>query len=379
MPSKQLLATIKDRCRELGLSEGEFSQAVAGHKTVLTDIRRGRSPSAERLKKISEVLDLEFYIGPRRDVLANDALATMPRAVWEGDWSDREIAAIAKAMEMADAADGSNDFLIGALKAGLLAGASSRDVPDDHALSDMAQAMREAGWSDREIAAVAKAMEMADASKGSHGFLVQAFKLGLVQTFKQGRLAKPSPRPLLHAAENSAQTLNRAIIDAGGDPIPDDLWPVLASRRGSGVPMPTNENLPQGAEPVEIDELAATAGGGAGVSNEKVVDRLWFRRDWLAERGLDSSQCTVIRVNGESMEPLLYEGASILVDRKRRRRIKNRIFAVRTDDGLIVKRAGRDGVGKWQLLSEHPSWSPAPWPADAETIGQAIWTARSLI
>ena len=25
------------------------------------------------------------------------------------------------------------------------------------------------------------------------------------------------------------------------------------------------------------------------------------------------------------------------------------------------------------------AWEPAPWPADAETIGQAIWTARSLI
>ena len=363
---KQLLATIKDRCRELGLSEGEFSQAVAGHKTVLTDIRRGRSPSAERLKKISEVLDLEFYIGPPRPVFS-----LLPKGTLKSDLTDRELAAIAKALRTADAAEGSNDFLIGALKAGLLAGTSSGDVPDDHALSDMAQAMREAGWSDREIAAVAKAMEMADPAKGSHGFLVQAFK--------QGLLAKPSPRPLLHAAEDSAQTLNRAIIDAGGDPIPDDLWPVLASRRGSRVPMPTKENLPQGAEPVEVDELAATAGGGAGVSNEKVVDRLWFRRDWLAERGLDSSQCAVIRVNGESMEPLLYEGASILVDRKRRRRIENRIFAVRTDDGLIVKRAGRDGVGKWQLLSQHPSWSPAPWPADAETIGQAIWTARSLI
>ena len=126
-------------------------------------------------------------------------------------------------------------------------------------------------------------------------------------------------------------------------------------------------------------ELAAAAGGGADVASEEVVGCVWFRQDWLDGRGLDPSQCAVIRISGESMEPLLSEGASILVDRKRRRRIENRIFVVRTDDGLIVKRAGRSGDGRWQLLSEHPSWAPAPWPPGAETIGQAIWTARSLV
>ena len=143
--------------------------------------------------------------------------------------------------------------------------------------------------------------------------------------------------------------------------------------------MPSNENLPPSARPVDVVELAAAAGGGTDVASEEVVGCVWFRQDWLDGRGLDPSQCAVIRVSGESMEPLLSEGASILVDRKRRRRIEGRIFVVRTDDGLVVKRAGRDGDGNWQLLSEHPSWTPAPWPRYAETVGQAIWTARSLV
>ena len=79
------------------------------------------------------------------------------------------------------------------------------------------------------------------------------------------------------------------------------------------------------------------------------------------------------------MEPLLHENASILVDRRRTRRLTNRIYVVRTDDGVVVKRAGRDEDGGWQLLSEHPSWEPAAWPSDAETIGQVVWTARSLV
>lgn len=87
----------------------------------------------------------------------------------------------------------------------------------------------------------------------------------------------------------------------------------------------------------------------------------------------------MIGVSGESMEPLLCEGKSILVDRKRRRRMQDRIFVVRTDDGLVVKRAARSEDSEWLLLSEHPSWEPATWPTDAETIGQAVRAARSLV
>ena len=185
----------------------------------------------------------------------------------------------------------------------------------------------------------------------------------------------------LRALERSTQGLVRAIADAGGDPVPDDLWPVLAARRGPGAeaPDPGPGQAAAGARPVEVVELAAAAGGGSEALGEAVAGRVWFRRDWLDRRGLDPAQCAVIGVRGESMEPLLREGDSILVDRKRRRRMQDRIFVVRTDDGLVVKRAGRGGDGGWLLVSEHPSWGPVPWPADAETIGQAVWTARSLV
>ena len=179
--------------------------------------------------------------------------------------------------------------------------------------------------------------------------------------------------------ETGARALNRVVAEAGGNPVPDDLWPVLAARRGSAATPPENDNLPPGARPVDVVELAAAAGAGAEALGEEVVGCVWFRQDWLDRRGLDAGQCAVIRVVGESMEPLLRDGDSILVDRKPQDRQEGRIFVVRTGDGLVVKRAGRDESGGWLLLSEHPSWKPAPWPADAETVGQAVWTARSLV
>ena len=153
----------------------------------------------------------------------------------------------------------------------------------------------------------------------------------------------------------------------------------LADASALAVGAVNEDAFPPGARPVDVYGLRTAAGGGAAVDEELIRGRAWFRRDWLDGHGLDPRRCLVMEVSGESMEPVLPDGCSILVDRERRDRVEDRIFVVRTGDGLIVKRAGRDADGGWQLLSEHPSWAPARWPSDAETIGQAVWTARSLV
>ena len=133
-----------------------------------------------------------------------------------------------------------------------------------------------------------------------------------------------------------------------------------------------------GARPVPVRELAAAAGGGALDLDETIVGYLYFRLDWLDQHALDPSQCDVIRVSGESMEPTLPEGCSILVDRARRRRRHDRIYVIRTDHGIVVKRSGRAPGGHWQMLSDHPAWRPRPWPPAAEIIGEVRWMARVL-
>ena len=127
--------------------------------------------------------------------------------------------------------------------------------------------------------------------------------------------------------------------------------------------------------PVEVVEVAAAAGGGAEVYDETVVGRLWFRDDWLDRQAIDPDQCNVITVRGESMEPTLPDGCSILVDRShgRRRHRVGRIFVMRTEDGLVVKRAGKDAEGNWQIESDNEAWEPVPWSRDTEIIGEVRW------
>ena len=133
---------------------------------------------------------------------------------------------------------------------------------------------------------------------------------------------------------------------------------------------------------VGVSELASAAGDGAVVEQERVTGRVKFRRAWLARHGLVARNCRVIEVSGESMEPTLVDGCSILVNLAGRRRRVGRIYVVRTADGLVVKRAGRDVAGAWQLLSDNPNkhvWPTRPWPPGAEIVGEVKWAARTFV
>ena len=132
-----------------------------------------------------------------------------------------------------------------------------------------------------------------------------------------------------------------------------------------------------GARPIAVHRLQTAAGSGALDLDEAVKSYAYFRHEWLSRQGLVANRCSIIGVMGESMEPTLPEGCVILLDRNRRQRRDGRIFVVRTEEGLVVKRAGK-GTGGWQLVSDHPRWTDAPWPDDAAIIGEVKWMAREL-
>ena len=161
------------------------------------------------------------------------------------------------------------------------------------------------------------------------------------------------------------------------DPTPATEWEQRANESQARIAVLSQ---PTSGESIPILEVASAAGTGSEVYDETAIGQLWFRRDWLDRNHVDPRQSNVITVRGESMEPTLPDGCSILVDRSpsRRRRRDGRIFVVRADEGLVVKRAGKDRDGAWLMVSEHPSWLPVTWPDETEVIGEVRWVARTL-
>ena len=139
----------------------------------------------------------------------------------------------------------------------------------------------------------------------------------------------------------------------------------------------TDETEPD-ARPIPVHRLQTAAGSGAFSLDETAKTYAYFRSEWLFRKGLAADRCNIIGVAGESMEPTLPDGCVILVDRNRTKRYRGHIFVVRTEDGLVVKRAGKNEGGGWQLVSDHPEWKPQPWPYGAEVIGEVKWMAREL-
>ena len=131
------------------------------------------------------------------------------------------------------------------------------------------------------------------------------------------------------------------------------------------------------ARPIPIRDLAAAAGGGAVDLDETILGQLYFRREWLDRQAIGPTQADVIKGRGESMEPTVPDRCSILTDRRRRAPRSGGIYVVRTDEGIVVKRACGDG-GRWILSSDHRAWPPRPWRADAELIGEVRWMARTF-
>ena len=129
---------------------------------------------------------------------------------------------------------------------------------------------------------------------------------------------------------------------------------------------------------VEVRELAAAAGGGAMELDETVRGYVAFRRDWLDRTTADPTQCTVISVTGDSMDPTLADGSKILVDRGQRRLRQGRIYVVRTSGGLVVKRVARNRRGIWLMQSDNDAHPDRPWPEGAEVIGEVKWVGRTL-
>jgi phage repressor protein C with HTH and peptisase S24 domain len=94
------------------------------------------------------------------------------------------------------------------------------------------------------------------------------------------------------------------------------------------------------------------------------------------------SNLSMIRVRGDSMSPTLSDGDDILVDANdSATRIRDGIYVLRHDDGLMVKRVALNPISRSVTVKSdnpaYPDW-PDCKPSDIGVVGRVVWAGRRI-
>jgi SOS-response transcriptional repressor LexA len=184
-------------------------------------------------------------------------------------------------------------------------------------------------------------------------------------------------RSILRGGKKAGTTLNRAqdVCNALG------LELYIGLRRDSG-PVEVIDRQAEYAH-IPVHDAMMSAGPGALNGNEEIIDFLAFRRDWLRRLGLDPARAVIARATGESMQPCIWDGDIVLIDRSKvdppvtpqsglARRAP--VFALLHDGEAKIKRVQLIGSGMVMLQSDNPDYAPAFASAEnLRIIGKVVW------
>lgn len=114
---------------------------------------------------------------------------------------------------------------------------------------------------------------------------------------------------------------------------------------------------------IEVPEYAVNFGCGPGRLPEyeeehTVIPRL-YHKSWFDAYGLKPEHCVVVRAQGNSMEPKIYDGDSVLVDMSDKERISSgHVYAFMLDNELHIKRLYTNLKGDITIKSDNSEYPP---------------------
>lgn len=125
------------------------------------------------------------------------------------------------------------------------------------------------------------------------------------------------------------------------------------------------------------------ASAGRGITNGEPREPLFlkFRAESLRRRGIDSASAMVIYAAGDSMEPIISSGDTIMFDRSRTDLVDGRLYVIEIDGEALVKRLHRRPGNRVLVQSENPAYPAYEVAADTDgfrVLGQVVWGAGWL-
>ena len=122
------------------------------------------------------------------------------------------------------------------------------------------------------------------------------------------------------------------------------------------------------------------AGSGSFETDTEIQGYYSFRNDWLKKRGA-AEKMVLMDIFGNSMEPDIKDGDTVLVDQNQKQVLAGAMYAVGIEDTIMVKRIEKR-PNQLVLLSNHRDYEPIFLKGDeadrVRIIGKVVWCCREF-
>ncbi|WMW65926.1 S24 family peptidase [Nitratidesulfovibrio liaohensis] len=199
---------------------------------------------------------------------------------------------------------------------------------------------------------------------------------GLAPDWLEYGRGTPRPAPLAQTFAAAPHGTEHAAVQAR----PVGVAPGRAAALRPAMPAMPLADLPPAVHMVPKVRARLSAGGGSFEVQAMPVGGQPFAHAWLARKGTPSAM-VLMDVVGDSMEPEIRDGDTVLVDRATEDLRYGQVYAVGLEDAVLVKRVMRtpDGLA---LVSDNPAYSPIRVRGDEleqfRVIGRVVWLCREL-
>jgi hypothetical protein len=158
--------------------------------------------------------------------------------------------------------------------------------------------------------------------------------------------SQPQIADMLNGRKSFGERVARALEESLG--LPSGYFD-SASSSGTDV-----EAAPEGFVAIRRVRIKMSGGviGWAVECHEEQAPPIIFRKEWFDRRGFKPENLVAVKVTGSSMEPGLYDGDTIVLNRADTQLVDGEVFAVSYEGELVIKRMRRD-AGEWLLASDN--------------------------
>jgi phage repressor protein C with HTH and peptisase S24 domain len=129
-------------------------------------------------------------------------------------------------------------------------------------------------------------------------------------------------------------------------------------------------------------DVTASAGGGAQVYDESIVDYLAFKKNWVLQMGLDPGNLLLAEVRGDSMSPTINHADLVMLDTRQSRIKSEGVYMINLRGVLLVKRLQIKINGVVEVVSDNKKYEKEVISGEELerliVVGQIVWHVKKI-